>query len=71
MDQARITNYVVRAAAFAVLFWFGFQGAQRAVIDHINALQNVTRLNGQVIRLQKELQTIKLQEMARKLAAQP
>lgn len=70
MDQARITNYVVRAAAFAVFFWFSFLGAQRAIVDHVVAVQNVKRLSTQVTRLQKEVQTLKIREQARKLAPQ-
>lgn len=68
MDQYRITNYAIRAAAIAVFLWFGFQGVQRAIVDHVMALQRARQLHAQVTRLQKELQTAKLREMAKKLA---
>lgn len=58
----RWTTYAVRAAAIVLIVWFGYQGIQRIVVDHVRALQRVQQQKARIERDGKKLQTISQQK---------
>ena len=62
------TLYAVREAAIVLTLYFGYLGVQRIVVDHVVAVQTVSRLSAQVNVLRKELQKVRIALQAQKLA---
>lgn len=57
----RWTTYSVRAAAIVLVVWFGYQGIQRIVVDHIRALQRVQQQDNSIKRGAQRFDRVKQQ----------